>query len=278
MDVDAKELANLFIAHIFRLHGVPLTIMSDRGPQFAALFWKNLCWWLGIQPRLLTAFHPQTDGQTEWMNAVMEQYLWAHVNYLQDDWAEWLPLAEFAANNQASETTGSSPFFANKEFDPCRQFDLSLVVTNDINDQWALMTSTALAEIHNHLHAEINRANLHHQDNVNNQWLPTPNYQNGDLTWLDGCNWKTQWPSKKLDNKWHGPFKIIEKISPYTYRLELPPSMKCHNVFHVSLLEPATDDAYAGQNMEHLHPVEIDGKDEYFIEAVLDSQIHRRKL
>jgi hypothetical protein len=52
------------------------------------------------------------------MNAVMEQYLRAHVNYLQDDWAEWLPLAEFAANNQASETTGSSPFFANKGFDP----------------------------------------------------------------------------------------------------------------------------------------------------------------
>jgi hypothetical protein len=81
------------------------------------------------------AFHPQTDGQTERMNAVMEQYLRAHVNYVQDDWAEWLPLVEFAANNQASETTGSSPFFANKGFDPRCQFDLSLVATNDINDQ-----------------------------------------------------------------------------------------------------------------------------------------------
>jgi transposase InsO family protein len=134
-DVDAKELANLFIAHIFRLHGLPLTIISDRGPQFAALFWKNPCRRLGIQPRLSTAFHPQTDGQTERMNAVMEQYLRAHVNYLQDDWAEWLPLAEFAANNQASETTGSSPFFANKGFDPHCQFDLSPAATNDINDQ-----------------------------------------------------------------------------------------------------------------------------------------------
>jgi transposase InsO family protein len=135
MDVDAKELPNLFIAHIFRLHGLPLTIISDRGPQFAALFWKNLCRRLGIQPRLSTAFHPQTDGQTERMNAVMEQYLRAHVNYLQDDWAEWLPLAEFAANNQASETTGSCPFFANKGFDPHYQFDLLPVATNDINDQ-----------------------------------------------------------------------------------------------------------------------------------------------
>jgi transposase InsO family protein len=134
-DVDAKELANLFIAHIFRLHGLPLTIISDRGPQFTALFWKNLCRRLGIQPRLSTAFHPQTDGQTERMNAVMEQYLQAHVHYLQDDWAEWLPLAEFAANNQASETTGSSPLFANKGLDPHCQFDLSLAATDDINDQ-----------------------------------------------------------------------------------------------------------------------------------------------
>jgi hypothetical protein len=69
------------------------------------------------------------------MNVVIEQYLWPDVNYLQDDWSEWLLLAECAANNQASETTGSSPFFTNKGFNPRYEFDLSLVVTNDINDQ-----------------------------------------------------------------------------------------------------------------------------------------------
>jgi hypothetical protein len=109
------------------------------------------------------------DSQMERTNTVMEQYLRAHVNYLQDDSAEWLLLAEFTANNQASETTGSSPFFTNKGFDLCCQFDLSPVATNDINNQLALTTSKALVEIHNHLHTEINRANLCHQDNVNNQ-------------------------------------------------------------------------------------------------------------
>jgi hypothetical protein len=98
-DVDAKELANLFIAHIFCLHGLPLTIISDQGPQFSALFWKHLCRYLGIEPWLSTVFYRQTDGQTEWMNTIMEQYLQAHVNHLQDDWAHWLPLAEFATNN-----------------------------------------------------------------------------------------------------------------------------------------------------------------------------------
>jgi hypothetical protein len=93
------------------------------------------------------------------MNAIIEQYLRAHVNYLQDNWADWLPLAEFATNNQASETTGTSPFFANKGFDPRSKFDLMPATTNDVNDRRALTTSKTLTEIHSHLRAEINRAN-----------------------------------------------------------------------------------------------------------------------
>jgi hypothetical protein len=75
------------------------------------------------------------DGQMERMNAVMEQYLQAHINYLQDDWSEYLPLVEFTVNNQALETTGSSPFYTNNGFDPHCQFDLSPAATNDINNQ-----------------------------------------------------------------------------------------------------------------------------------------------
>jgi transposase InsO family protein len=277
-NVDAKELANLFIAHIFRLHSLPLTIISHRGPQVSALFWKHLCRRLGIKPRLSMAFHPQTNGQTERMNAIMEQYLRAHVNYLQDDWADWLPLAKFAANNQASETTGTSPFFANRGFDPQCQFDLTPATTNDVNDRHALTTSKTLSEIHSHLHAEINRANHRYQDNADKHRLPSPNYQPGDLVWLDARNWKTRRPSRKLDNKRHSPFKVLAKVSPYAYRMELPPTMKCHKVHHVLLLEPAAHDPYLGQWPDPPPPVEIDGKDEYFIEAILDSWIHRRKL
>jgi hypothetical protein len=75
------------------------------------------------------------DRQMERMNTIMEQYLWAHVNYLQDDWSEWLPLAQFTANNEASETTGSYPFFANKGFVPRCEIDLSPAATNDITDE-----------------------------------------------------------------------------------------------------------------------------------------------
>ena len=115
MTVDARDLA---LQNVFWLHGLPLIITSDRGPQFASAFWHRLCARLGVEPRLSTAFHPQTDGQTERMIAVMEQYLGAYVNYLQGDWAEWLPLAEFSSNNHTSETTATSPFFANLGYDP----------------------------------------------------------------------------------------------------------------------------------------------------------------
>jgi transposase InsO family protein len=85
--IDAEGLANLFMTHIFRLHGLPDTIVSDRGPQFTSRFWKHLCYSLKIEPQLSTAFHPETDGQTERMNSIMEQYLPAYVNYQQDNWA-----------------------------------------------------------------------------------------------------------------------------------------------------------------------------------------------
>jgi len=71
--LDARDLADLFFQHVFRLHGLLRTITSDRGPQFASAFWHRLCARLGIEPRVTTAFHPQTDGQTEQINAVMEQ-------------------------------------------------------------------------------------------------------------------------------------------------------------------------------------------------------------
>ena len=73
--IDAEGFAELFIREVFQLHGLPQTVTSDRGPQFVAAFWKCLCKRLDIQPRLSSPYHPQPYGQTERLNAVMEQYL-----------------------------------------------------------------------------------------------------------------------------------------------------------------------------------------------------------
>ena len=84
----APDLANLFLHHVWKLHGLPNDIISDRGPQFASNFWRQLCSRLGISPRLSTAFHPETDGQTERANQTMEQYLRTFVSHQQDDWSQ----------------------------------------------------------------------------------------------------------------------------------------------------------------------------------------------
>ncbi|KAH8148282.1 uncharacterized protein LAJ45_07735 [Morchella importuna] len=121
-EVDSQKVAMLYIDNVWKLHGLPDTVVSDRGTQFVAEFWKSLCKRLEISPRFSTAFHPQTDGQTESINAVMEQYLRSYVSYQQDDWTRLLAMAEFAANNHVSETTRISPFYANSGRNPRMTF------------------------------------------------------------------------------------------------------------------------------------------------------------
>ena len=109
----AEGLARLFRDNIWRLHGLPESVVSDRGLQFATNLTKKLNKMLGIQTRLSTAFHPQTDEQTERMNQKLEQYLQFFVDYRQKDWPEWLALAEFAVNNKVHSMIKVSPFIAN---------------------------------------------------------------------------------------------------------------------------------------------------------------------
>ena len=109
----AEGLVRLFRDNIWKLHGLPESVVSDRGPQFAAELTKELNRMLGIETRLSTAFHPQMDGQTEWMNQELEQYLRFFVDYRQKDWPEWLASVEFAVNNKVYAATKVSPFMTN---------------------------------------------------------------------------------------------------------------------------------------------------------------------
>jgi len=117
-DLDARQCANLFMKEIVRLHGLPHDIITDRGTLFTSDLWKETTGKLGIERRLSTAFHPQTDGQTERTNTILEQYLRAYINYQQDDWCGYLPLAQFAYNNGYQETIENTPFFANYGINP----------------------------------------------------------------------------------------------------------------------------------------------------------------
>ena len=107
----AKDLAVLFYDRIYPLHGLPLQIISDRGTQFAANLFQEWCKLLGIESSLTTAYHPQSDGQTERVNQILEQYLRCYVDYNLSDWSQYLPTAEFAYNNREHEGTKHTPFF-----------------------------------------------------------------------------------------------------------------------------------------------------------------------
>ena len=128
--ITAKDTAMAFYHCVFLHHGLPFTIVSDRGTQFVSYFWLALCDILGIKAQLSTAFHPETDGQTERTNATIEMYLRMYVNFMQNDWACWCPSAEFAYNNHLSEATNCTPFFANSGQHPCMSTEPFVVNTN----------------------------------------------------------------------------------------------------------------------------------------------------
>ena len=117
-DTPMKEIANIFLREIWRLHGLPNSVVSDRDSRFQSKFWLCVMELLDVDVRMSTAFHPQTDGQTERVNQILEQYLRSYCSYQQDDWAELLPLAEHAYNSAVSESTKFSPFEANYGFSP----------------------------------------------------------------------------------------------------------------------------------------------------------------
>ena len=109
----AEGLARLFRDNVWKLHRLPKSIISDRGPQFVAGIMRELNRLLEIESKLSTAFHPQMDGQTERVNQKLEQYLRMFIDHRQEQWPEWLGIAEFAYNNKAHSSTQTTPFKAN---------------------------------------------------------------------------------------------------------------------------------------------------------------------
>jgi hypothetical protein len=116
--ISAEGTADLYLRHVFKNHGLPRDIVSDRGPQFVSKFTRALLDLCDIKGNRSTAFHPESDGQTERVNQTLEQYLRIYCDHHQDDWSQLLPLAEFVYNNAKSASTGMSPFYANHGYHP----------------------------------------------------------------------------------------------------------------------------------------------------------------
>jgi hypothetical protein len=225
-----------------------------------------------------TAYHPQTDGQTERMNAVMQQYLWVFVNHQQDDWVQWLPLAEFAANNGVSESIKCTPFFAVQGVDPQMSFAGEPTQGRDQRRCEADQVQAAMQQIHEHLPVEMRWSQAVQKEVANRGRVPAPNIHVGSKVWFDVRNVRTTRPTCKLDWKHLGQFRVQGQVSPYSYELELPASIRIHRVQPVSLLNPVVVDPLDGQVVLPPPPVEVDGEEESQVSGVEDSSVFWNQL
>jgi len=270
-DMNARQFATSFIKEIFRLHGLPKDIITDRGTIFTSDLWKETTKLLEIERRLSTAFHPQTDRQTERTNATLEQYLRAYSSYQQDNWCELLPTAEFAYNNGYQETIKHTHFFANYGINPEYEAIGHMMQGN-------VMPLEQMSQLHDVLQAEMSEAQIRQQEYYDQHRKPDPNLKSGDIVWLLTRNIRTTRPCKKLDYKKIGPFRILAKIGSNAYKLDLPDTMKIHNTIHISLLEPYEDNKLPSQRQEPPPPIIIEEEPEYELEEIVDARLYYGKL
>jgi hypothetical protein len=265
-DITAEQTSQLYLNHVWRRTGLPHQVISDRGPQFASKVMRELWNKLGVKASLSTAFHPQTDGETERVNQEIEQFFRVFCNFQQDNWTELLPFAEFAHNVRAHAATGHSPFQIwygfQPEFIPPINFATHLPAVED--------RLKALEQVRREVSAALQVAAevMKRKGPTSASQQFTPN----QLVWLEGTNVKTTHPKAKLAPRRHGPFKVLTSTATNS-RLSLPKSWRIHPVFHNSLLTPYKETTEHGPNYTRPPPDIVEGEDEHYeIETILNAR------
>ena len=280
-NVTAPGLANIFFHEIIRHHGVPLTIVSDRDTRFTSHFWKCLWDKLGTKLAMSTAYHPQTDGQTERANRTLEDMLRAYVSQRQDDWDQHLVAAEIATNNSVHASTGFTPYYLNTGQHPnlpiatAVQALTTSISTNATSSDLLSTLDTNLQLAKQHLSAAQER-----QKKFADQHRRDVTYRVGDQVLLSTANLAHTDRAPKLMARFIGPFPVVRVVSDTAYELKLPHPMRIHPVFHCSKLKKYVDGSAqfpSRQQVERPPPVVVDsGEEEYEVEQVIATR--KRKI
>ncbi len=228
---------------------------------------KGLYQQIGIKANPSTAYHPQTDGQTERVNQELEEYLRMYVNEKQNDWVDWLPIAQFCHNDRQHSATGFSPFMITTGRNPFKGIEGQAMANHSAAEYIERFKETWKTTKEN-LEKAAKRMKQQHDKHVK----PSRQYQPGDRVYLDASKIKTTRASKKLDARFHGPFKVITAVGKLAYKLELPPSWTIHDTFHESKLKPAYEPKFPQQKEQRPRPPPeiIDGEEEQEVEKVKD--------
>ncbi|KAL8441241.1 hypothetical protein Emed_007593 [Eimeria media] len=258
----AADVANLFTREVVRLHGVPTSIITDRDPRFLSQFWEMFTQKFGIKRCLSTAFHPQTDGQTERMNQTLERMLRTFIQLDQAQWENLLPALGLAYNSTPCASTGLSPFQVLIGENPptAKSSDAFLYYTTpNMRKQFRMWVARAVR------HLALAQRQQQRQANKKRRDLQ---FKEGDRVWLSAAHLPVS-GSPKLRERYVGPFPVERVINDVTYRLTLPPSYTVYPVFHVSLLKPYHQ--YPDTEREQdWAPMARDGQLEFEVDAILD--------
>jgi hypothetical protein len=236
--VDAPEVACLFHTHVYRNHGLPLEIISDRNPIFMSKFWTTLFGMLHVKLRPSSAYHPETDGQTEVVNRKVEEIRRCFVDNNQSNWDLFLVDLEFSYNSAPHSSTTLSPFYLTYGSEP-RGTPFGMAHTSNPAATYFIQNIHVAI---NTAHDAIIRTNEHTTIQANRHRRPC-NFAVGDLVLLSTRNIvsDTYTGARKLMPKFCGPFAIKTRIKDVTYRLDLSAPMLdrgVHNAFHAKLLRP----------------------------------------
>jgi len=253
----APVLAYTILRELVSNHGLPKEFITNRDKLFTSKFWETLTAELGIKHKMSTAYHPQTDGQSEQMNQTVKTYLRHYVNAKQNNWVQLLPMAQFMYNNARNETTGKTPFEANYGYHPEVWRDPR---AHGSRSQKAMLDIAELKKLHTDLMKRI--------EGQKGRTTEVKPFEVGERVYLRTDNIRTKKKSKKLMNKSIGPFMIKRNIKGLSYELDLPQGMRIHPVFHASMLQRCNQSIPLQAT-----PTPVEPETEYEVEDILGKRM-----
>ncbi len=264
----AKETATLLMNHVFRVFGIPQDVVSDRGPQFSSRFWGAFCKLVGLSASLSSGFHPESNGQTERVNQDLETTLRCMVANNPTSWSTFIVWAEYAHNTLRSSATGLSPF-------EC-QFGYLPPLIPEEEAQVGVPSAQHFVRRCQSTWKKARRAllqtTMRYQHQANRHRQRAPSFRAGQQVWLATKNLPLRVESKKLAQRFIGPFRIARKVNPVSYRLYLPRSLRINPTFHVSLLKPVLSSPFAPPRRPPPPSRIIDGQPAFTVRRILDSR------
>ena len=283
-EATAEDLALLYYKAVFRFHGIPSQLVTDRDPKFTSKFWKAFHAKLGTSFNMSTANHPQTDGQTERANRTLEDMLRAYVAPYHDDWDDHLLPAEFAYNDSMNPSIGYSPFYLNYGFHPNTPLSLVCKTTKEgDSEQIKSFFARTRADFQNAKNTL--RSAQERQAKYANKRRQDCTFVVGDKVWLAADHLKlppATNASRKLQPRYYGPYRVSAVISPVAYKLDLPKTFRIHPVIHISHMKANADgskDFPDRPEYQQPPPPQVFEKEEFFlVEAIRNHRHVRRNL